>query len=64
MGGLLRAEEGANRAVSLARPLDLRHVTAVELDVLRGGQYVLDVAGKANRHHAVALAPDEEGFSF
>jgi hypothetical protein len=46
--------------VRLARPLDLRHVPAVELEVAGGGERALDVLHEPDRDERVLAAPDEQ----
>ena len=53
-------EELADRIVGLLRTLDLRHVSAVELDMARLREGVGDVSGEGDRHEPVATAPYEE----
>ena len=45
------------RVVGLARPLELRHVAAVELEVLGGGERRADVAREADRHERGPCGP-------
>src|ERR1041385_1992030 len=42
------------------RALDLWHVPAVQLHMLSRGKHFLHVAGEADRHDAVTLAPHEQ----
>ena len=55
-----RAQEPPDRRMRLARRLELRHVPAVELDVLRARQRLAHVAREGDRHEPVLLAPHEQ----
>jgi hypothetical protein len=56
----LRAEEPPHRRVGLLRRLELRQMPAVELEMLRAGKRLADVAGEADRYEAVVAAPHEQ----
>jgi hypothetical protein len=48
------------RRVRLPRPLDLRHLSEVDLEVARPNQGVAYMTCAGDRHEAVAASPDEE----
>src|SRR5207248_10879280 len=53
-------EELANRIVGLARRLDLRHVSAVELDMTSPRQRLGHMPREGDRDEPVASTPDEQ----
>src|SRR2546430_11135239 len=53
-------EELANRIVGLTGTLDLRHVSAVELDMTSPRQRRGDMAREVDRDEPVASTPDEQ----
>src|SRR6185436_11620186 len=54
------AEEPRDPLVRLARALELRHVAAVQLEVLGLRERLADVAGEGDRDERVLATPDEE----
>jgi hypothetical protein len=53
-------EEVAHGGVRRPRQLDLRNVAAVELDVVRSGERVGDMAGERQRDEPITSPPHEE----
>jgi hypothetical protein len=53
-------EELAHRGMRLPRTLELRNVSAVELDVARAGQGSLDMLHEREGHQRVVATPDEQ----
>ena len=47
--------------MGLRRSFELRNVSAIELEVTRGGQGTLHVRGESDGNEPIAFAPDEQG---